>query len=200
MKKIKLILLLIVFNATQIAFATECSNVAEKLYSLAEADVRITSARGELMLGDLSLESQLKSVRKENSESLKKIVKVCGWPTEKKYGEAAAAAAWLVVQHADDDPGFQSNILELLSPMVKNGEESPVRFAYLQDRTELKRTGKQIYGTQLLVDAEGISLPLREIDSIEAVNKRRAEIGLETVEDYVARLMKNRAMKDAAME
>lgn len=197
MKQVLFAILIFIASSSQVYSAEKCNTIEEKLYSMAEADVKITSERDELKLGDLSLENKLNDVRRQNSLSLKKILKSCGWPIEKKYGEAAAAAAWLVVQHADEDPEFQNDVLKILSPLVKKGEESPVRYAYLQDRTQLKRNGKQIYGTQLFVTSESVSLPPHEIDSIEAVNKRRAQIGLESIQDYIARVKVKRAQSDS---
>jgi hypothetical protein len=186
--KRQLALLLFAFFAINTVCAEDkCGYVPEKLYELAEEDVKITRSRNELAIGDLSLEDTLKSVRKKNSQVLNRILDECGWPIENKYGKAANTAAWLVAQHADEEPEFQSKVLNILLPLVKKEEFSAIRFAYLQDRYELKRSGKQIYGTQLMVTSEGISLPENEVDSLDEVNRRRAQLGMETIQEYLLR-------------
>ncbi|MBD8658511.1 hypothetical protein IFT68_23130 [Oxalobacteraceae sp. CFBP 13730] len=188
MIKRNLALLIFVFFGINIVSADDkCGYVAEKLYELAEEDVKITRSRDELAIGDLSLENTLKSVRKKNSQVLDRILDECGWPVKNKYGDAANTAAWLVAQHADEEPEFQSKVLNILLPLVKKDEFSAIRYAYLQDRYELKRSGKQIYGTQLMVDSDGIRLPENEVDSLDDVNRRRAQLGMETIQEYLFR-------------
>src|SRR3546814_4825245 len=71
-----------------------------------------------------------------------------GWPTISAVGEKASHAAWLLAQHADDDPALQVRALRLMEPLAKAGEASKSNYAYLYDLVMLKLAGKQRYATQ----------------------------------------------------
>lgn len=83
-----------------------------------------------------------------NTEWLKGVIAEHGWPKISDVGEEAATNAWLLVQHADQDPLFQRDMLRLIEPLAAQGEASPRDFAYLYDRVMLKWAGKQRYGSQ----------------------------------------------------
>ena len=83
-----------------------------------------------------------------NTAWLKAEVAAHGWPTIPKVGKAAAANAWLMVQHADDDPPFQLAMLRLMEPLATRGEVARDNHALLYDRVMLKIVGTQRYGTQ----------------------------------------------------
>jgi hypothetical protein len=93
----------------------------------------------------------LEKVDALHRERLKKIVQQSGWPKISDVGRDGAFAAWLIAQHADNDPAFQQHVLELLEPLVQIGEAAPQSLAYLHDRTHQP----QKYGTQGSCDADG---------------------------------------------
>lgn len=68
----------------------------------------------------------------KNTKRLKKIIEKFGWPTISKVGKEASNAAWLLVQHADNDPKFQQKCL-LLMLKVKVGDINLQNIAYLTD-------------------------------------------------------------------
>lgn len=121
-----------------------------------------------------------------NTEWLKQIVAKKGWPRRSQVGEIASNDAWLLAQHADNDPLFQLSVLRLMEPLVAAREVSPANYAYLYDRVTLKMTGKQRYATQVTCEA-GKRVPL-PLETPAAVAKLRAELGLEPVEAYIARM------------
>ena len=43
-----------------------------------------------------------------------KLVERQGWPTRSQVGEQAAVSAWLLAQHADQDPALQRRCLDLM--------------------------------------------------------------------------------------
>lgn len=117
-----------------------------------------------------------------NTEYLKSIVDKQGWPKVSAVGERAANAAWLLVQHADDDPLFQLRALRLMEPMVASGEVSKQNHAYLYDRVMLKIAGTQRYATQMTCEAsQRVPQPLEDAN---AVDRRRAEAGLSSLAEY----------------
>lgn len=118
----------------------------------------------------------------ENTKWLKEIIEKQGWPTYTKVGKDGAQSAWLLVQHADADPKFQRVCLDLMTKAPKN-EVSLSNLAYLTDRVLLAEGKKQLYGTQF-VRILGKLQP-SPLEDEQNVDKRRAEMGLSTLAEYV---------------
>jgi hypothetical protein len=122
-----------------------------------------------------------------NTEWLKRLVRDEGWPKISVVGEQAAAAAWLLVQHADADPLFQLEALRLMEPLLESGEVSKQNFAYLYDRIMLKLVGKQRYATQAGPCENGKRRP-QPLEDETAVERLRKEAGLNPLNEYIAQL------------
>jgi DNA-directed RNA polymerase subunit RPC12/RpoP len=120
----------------------------------------------------------------DNLAWLKEIVNEVGWLGQSMVGEDGAHAAWLLAQHADQDPAFQRRCLELLNQAVASGEASPADLAYLTDRVLLADGKPQEYGTQFVGYERGW-VPRRLRDP-EKVDERRAGMGLGTLAENVA--------------
>lgn len=123
-----------------------------------------------------------------NTAWLKALVAAQGWPTIAAVGEDASHMAWLLVQHADDDPVFQLDMLRLMEPLAARGEVAKHDYAYLYDRVMLKLAGKQRYGSQMTC-AGGRNVPLPLEDAAHVDDLRRA-MGLGTVAENTARIEK----------
>lgn len=111
---------------------------------------------------------------------LQAILMNYGWPGFALVGTEGSHAFWLLVQHTPDFV-FQTACLEALEAAVRNQDASPGDLAYLTDRVYLKAGKKQIYGTQL--DEELNFYPIEEQEHVDA---RRAQMGLSTLEEYLA--------------
>lgn len=70
---------------------------------------------------------------RDNTRWLDELVQRQGWPTRSVVGEKAAQAAWLLVQHGDQDPAWQRRCLDLMHAVPNDGV-SPADVAYLTDR------------------------------------------------------------------
>lgn len=64
-------------------------------------------------------------------------------------------------------------------------EVNKQNIAYLEDRVRVHQSQPQIYGTQFYTNAQDELVP-RPIEDPENVDKRRAEIGLNTLAEYTA--------------
>jgi hypothetical protein len=73
----------------------------------------------------------------ENLPWLKQVIAEIGWPGQSEVGADGAHAAWLLAQHADADPQFQRQCLDLLTVAAEQGEATKVEVAYLTDRVLL---------------------------------------------------------------
>ncbi len=117
----------------------------------------------------------------ENTAWLKEIVDESGWPTYSEVGVDGGDAAWLILQHADKDPGFQRRCLDLMASLPKQ-EVSQMNLAALMDRVLLAEGKNQLYGTQFVVrDGEWVPLRLEDEENVDA---RRAEVGLPPLAEY----------------
>jgi hypothetical protein len=143
---------------------------------------RPLSPGADAILG-IRLGSAMGEVDHVNTEWLKAIVARHGWPGISQVGMAAAANAWVLVQHADADPAFQLKALRLIEPMLAKGDVDKSNYALLYDRVMVNTAGKQRYGTQMTCRA-GKLVP-RPIEDEAGLAKRRSEMGLQPMADYL---------------
>ena len=144
--------------------------------------------RGRLIAdtGNLSLQSEMETIDRDNTLWLKTVVATRGWPGYKLVYKDGAQAAWLLAQHADLDPDFQEQVLHLLEKAVLAKDASPSHLAYLVDRVRTGRDEKQLYGTQFIKkDGQWVPAPIED----EAhVDERRQRIGLGTLAEYAEQI------------
>jgi CubicO group peptidase (beta-lactamase class C family) len=115
-----------------------------------------------------------------NLRRLKEIVARHGWPTASMVGGDGASAAWLLAQHADSDPAFQREVLSHIEKLMATGEAGRKDYAYLYDRVHTP----QRYGTQGTCIDTTRWVP-REIEDPANVDRRRADVGLPPMAEYV---------------
>ncbi|MGW3328549.1 DUF6624 domain-containing protein [Streptomyces virginiae] len=156
-------------------------NIAAELRRRAESDQQ---ARQHLLrtgeAGDLL------EVDAENTAWLAAVVAEHGWPGYMLVGDQGADDAWLLVQHADRDPAFQSEALKLLKAAVDAGDAPPGHLAYLTDRVLVNSGQPQLYGTQYA--GTGKALRLQPVHDLVRLDERRAAMGLETAATYDQRM------------
>ncbi|MEN1678774.1 MAG: DUF6624 domain-containing protein [Planctomycetota bacterium] len=128
------------------------------------------------------LGERLAEVDAENTRWMKGVIADHGWPTPKLVGKDGAAAAWLLVQHADADRKFQRRCLDLMMALPAD-QVSRQNVAYLTDRVLLAEGEKQRYGTQFF-PYHG-KLLLRPVEERETLDQRRREMGLPPVAEYL---------------
>lgn len=122
---------------------------------------------------------------KDNDEWLESRIQSSGWFNVSDYGADADKAAFFIVQHSGD-LGFQKRVLEVLEPLVADGETSKSSFALLSDRIAIKDEQEQLFGSQgdCVGDAAWEPFPI----VAENVDVRRTEMTLEPMADYVSRM------------
>jgi hypothetical protein len=119
---------------------------------------------------------------REHLARLKIIVENIGWPTKNLVGEAASSYAFLILQHGDLPT--QKKYFPLLEASAKRGEASLAHVALMQDRILVGEGKEQLYGTQFHA-FNGSKLRLYPVVDPKNVNKRRAQMGLGTLEEYI---------------
>lgn len=132
---------------------------------------------------------KFRTVDLENTVDLKALLVIHGWFRISVFGEKADDNAWLLVQHADHDPQFQSEILVQLEALSKIGETQPGHYAYLFDRVaaswnDLSKRKLQRYGTQgtCVGPQKWEPIPMEDPANVDV---RRASVGLGTMAEYL---------------
>jgi len=122
------------------------------------------------------------ALSKKACEVIKEIISEHGGITISKFGEKTSRNAWLLVQHMDWNVSFQEEYLYImLDDFV---DYYPANIAYLTDRVFVNKGKPQVYATQFQnFPKEGKYRPFPTINPKE-VNERRAEVGLEPLEEY----------------
>ncbi|MFA8433550.1 MAG: DUF6624 domain-containing protein [Marinifilaceae bacterium] len=116
-----------------------------------------------------------------NLHKIEKILDKHGWLGADVIGEQGNKTLFLVIQHSDLET--QLKYLPMMREAVKKGDAKGKDFALLEDRIAIKQGNRQIYGSQIKID--GDEFYVYPIIEPEKVNERRAEVGLEPIEDYV---------------
>ncbi len=117
---------------------------------------------------------------RKNQERLAAIVNRTGWPTISRVGARASAVAFLIVQHAPLD--YQLKYLPLIRAAVAAGEQKPSQLALLEDRILLRQGRPQRYGSQVNTSNGIRPFPIEDEANLD---KRRAEVGLKPVAEYI---------------
>jgi hypothetical protein len=147
------------------------------------------------MAGDHPVARSIREIDRKNIARMKEIVDKYGWPGKSLVGADGANAAWLLVQHADQDRPFQKKCLELVKAAFKQGEATGQQLAYLTDRVLVGEGKKQIYGSQFQ-QKDGKLLP-SPIEDEANVDKRRKEVGLNPLAEYAKQVAETYKSKDA---
>ncbi|PZP40871.1 MAG: hypothetical protein DI598_18930 [Pseudopedobacter saltans] len=106
-----------------------------------------------------------------------------GWLGADKIGKKGNQTLFLVIQHSDK--ATQEKYLPMMREAVKEGKAQPDNLALLEDRVALKQGKPQIYGSQVGSDSTGKYFVFPLLDP-ENVDKRRAEVGLPPLSDYLS--------------
>lgn len=132
----------------------------------------------------------LEEVDRFHTDHLKSIVKGYDWVTILKFDEEVGYHVWLLVQHADHDPDFQTSFMAALEKLWPLNETYRKNYAYLYDRIASNHGRKQRYGTQAKIEGNQVKLLPYE-GSFDDLNERRREIGLEPIQEYLQTLKKH---------
>jgi hypothetical protein len=109
------------------------------------------------------------------------IISKYGWLGVDKIGEKGNAALFLVIQHSDLKT--QEKYLPMMKDAVKKGNANGSDLALLIDRIEMFNGRPQVYGSQIqYIDGK---YTIYKIIDEKNVNKRRSEVGLQPLEEYV---------------
>jgi hypothetical protein len=119
-----------------------------------------------------------------NLIKVKAILDKDGWLGADIIGGQGNSTLFLVIQHSDQ--ATQEKYLPMMRTAVKNGKAQGSSLALLEDRVALGQGKKQIYGSQISRDNQTQLYYVSPLDDPDNVDKRRAEVGLQPLADYVS--------------
>ncbi|WP_333592552.1 DUF6624 domain-containing protein [Brevundimonas sp.] len=108
-----------------------------------------------------------------------------GWFLKSVYGEEAAGAAFLIVQHSGLE--HWRRFVPVLEPLVASGEVDGEKFGLMYDRLALNEGRPQRYGTQMTCKAGKWVIDRDNLEDPENADARRAAMGFHwTLAEYEA--------------
>lgn len=114
-----------------------------------------------------------------NEKKVKDILDVYGWPTKEMIGERGNWTICNVIQHSDNDVRIQ--YLPMMRQAVMDKKLEPRFLVRAEDRIATERGDLQIYGGQMKYYPETKSFNLWPVFDPENIDKRRTEIGLDSI-------------------
>ncbi|OBW41977.1 hypothetical protein AB670_01628 [Chryseobacterium sp. MOF25P] len=147
----------------------DCSKKRQILSEVLESDQRIRKAN-----------EPIKYAKEDhrNQELVISIIEKCGMPTLKEVNQRQMDAIWLGLQHSTEEK-IRKKYFPQIEKAVKNGDLSKGQYALMKDRILMDEGKPQIYGSQIK------NGKLYKVENPATVNKRRKEMGLEPIEDYL---------------
>lgn len=134
------------------------------------------------------MDAQWKIIIENDSINLikvKAILDTYGWLGADVIGSTGNSTLFLVIQHSNLPT--QEKYLPLMREAVKKGKAFGGNLALLEDRVALGQGKRQIYGSQISRNPDTKMHYVRPLEDPENVDKRRAEVGLPPLAEYVAR-------------
>lgn len=151
----------------------------------------LNKARAE---GDSARVEEIKAKIAESDRKamhqIKRVFDEVGFPTREMVGIDGVSTAFLLVQHADEDPEFQRRALALAEPLMKTRGMSRRQYAMLADRVALASDQPQIYGTQMTL--ENGAYVLQPTIDLENLDRRRREMALGSYQKMLERANSDR--------
>jgi hypothetical protein len=113
---------------------------------------------------------------------LKTMIQANGLPTVAQVGESGIHWAWLLVQHADEDPKLQLSLQPLFAERQRAGELPTDDLARLTDRVLLAAGKPQRFGTQF--DWLSGQFKPKGVVNLTEIESNRQALGLMPLTDY----------------
>jgi hypothetical protein len=153
----------------------------EELKSVAK-QLKIIHDRDQNARKGIDSAAYLQYIDSTNLVSVEAIIDKYGWPGRSLVGSLGNETIWLVIQHAN--LAVQERYLPMMQASVDKNESSATELAYLEDRIRMRKGQKQLYGTQVSRNPQTGKWEIWPIEKEKDVNKRRAELYLQPLENY----------------
>ncbi|MCK0109527.1 hypothetical protein MWU58_09495 [Flavobacteriaceae bacterium S0825] len=118
-----------------------------------------------------------------NEEKITNLLDSKGWPEKSVIGEQGNWTICNVIQHAEND--VRIKYLPMMKEAVLAKQLQPRFLVRAQDRIATEQGQLQIYGGQMKYYPETKSFNVWPVFEPENIDKRRAEIGLEPIAEFL---------------
>jgi hypothetical protein len=148
---------------------------------------QISTIEKEYGFDSPEMDAILKKMKKQDSLDLiiiEKILNERGWLGPDIIGSLGSSTLVAVILHSP--PEILEKYLPMMREAVKKGDARADQLAYVEDRHNKHQNRKQVYGSQLDSDPETGEWSVWPIEDPGNVDKRRAEIGLNTIQEYIS--------------
>ena len=187
-KLIKIFIVLSIFVSCQSDNKIQYVIIKEQLDSIFDADQTlrnkldsIEQKYGYESKEALEIWQKINKIDSINQIKVSAILDEYGWLGSDKIGGKANVAFFAVLQHSNLKT--QEKYLPIMKEAVKKGNANGEDLALLIDRIEMFNGRPQVYGSQIqFIKGKYTVYPI--IDECN-VNKRRSEIGLKPLEEYL---------------
>jgi uncharacterized protein DUF6624 len=158
------------------SFAQSNPRLAKKIAELAEKVIPYVYTE------DVFLKTGKSEIKSDEYTELKKIVMSNGFPTVSMVGKENSHKFWMMIQLCDFDNQLQAATLKQMRRLLRKGDIINEDYAMLTDRTRLNNGIPQLYGTQFVLDHDGVVM-IYQIQDMENVNDRRKSLNLSKLEE-----------------
>lgn len=124
-------------------------------------------------------------VSAENTRRLRAILNDMSWQDLSALSPSAADQVFSLISHSND-VDFKREMAAQFEPLARAGQMRGDRFAMLVDDIAFSEGRPQVYGTNFEC-RDGVYQP-KETEAPETLNARRAEIRLNSIEEYGAEM------------
>ena len=171
-----------------VTFATLQAGVATaELPPASPGAARDAALRQELITApDSAAVEDLRALDRRHTSRLREMVLAQGWPDTAKVGLDGVVAAFMLVQHADQDPAFQEELLPHVAAAHRHGGLPGECVAMLTDRSLIAKGERQIHGTQSRI-VNGV-VKIAAVEDPDNLDQRRALLGMIPIAEYEAML------------
>jgi hypothetical protein len=141
---------------------------------------------GERAVANAAMWAPLRAMDDRLLAELLPMVPAEGWFRKSVYGEEAARAAFLIIQHSDVEQWRR--FVPVLEPLVATGEINGSQYGLMYDRLAINEGRPQRYGTQMICKAGKFVVDWDNIEDPANADARRATLGFHgTLAEYEQR-------------
>lgn len=155
-------------------------NTEQRPIRLRDSLMKIYGTESELVKEQQAI---YKSNHRVNELKVKNILDTYGWPTKEMAGEQGNWTICNVIQHSDNE--VRVHYLPMMRQAVKDKKLEPRFLVRAEDRIATERGDLQIYGGQMKYYPETKSFNLWPVFEPENIDKRRTEIGLDSISIFL---------------
>ena len=189
MEKFTLLLIFLLFNCVKPKFNEQIRDDLKKMVEMDQIAANIPKGL-YIEYPKEKWRNFQDSVFNNNKNKVEKLYRKYGFLGINRVGEDGSFDFWLLVQHCDNFPEFQREVLKSMKREVKRKNAEPNNYAYLIDRVKVNNSEKQFFGTQVTYQESGRAIPkIGLFDSLN-VDRRRLKYSLATLKDYLNEMTK----------